>query len=238
MKQPDNFFNGKLQHHEVVPPSAAWARIAHASALKKRGVAWYYMAASMLLLGAIGATVWLNQSDSVTEQQSIATTHQARPIEQKIDKNEKHPLPIIDSLASVRRKTRSVAAATPNNHKRALQKSIHPSIDLQPTKAREHAEVLVAVPMKIENPMEGEKLEEPISNYKLVVQAAEVNQKYLKKSTTDATPEDKRASGMRKLLDKANDLAHVQDPYGDLRQMKDEMLAINISGAKKKNQNR
>ena len=76
-------------------------------------------------------------------------------------------------------------------------------------------------------------------NFKLVIEAGEVNEKYLTKRTVaKATSQDDNSSGIKKLLDKANDLKNNQDPFGDLRHMKDEILALNFQSNKKQEQNK
>jgi hypothetical protein len=73
----------------------------------------------------------------------------------------------------------------------------------------------------------------------LVYTVDEVNEKYLdKKSLAEATSADKKPSTLRKLLDKAYDLKHNQDPFGDLRQKKNEILAPNFKSEKQRSQNK
>jgi hypothetical protein len=63
--------------------------------------------------------------------------------------------------------------------------------------------------------------------------------KYLdKKSLAQATSGEKKPSTLRKLLDKAYDLKHNQDPFGDLRQKKNEILALNFRSEKQRSQNK
>jgi hypothetical protein len=74
----------------------------------------------------------------------------------------------------------------------------------------------------------------------LVLNAEEVNEKYLhkKNSEGDATSENKKSSTLQRLLSKVSDLKHNQDPFGELRQKKNEILALNLKSEKQRNQNR
>jgi hypothetical protein len=57
---------------------------------------------------------------------------------------------------------------------------------------------------------------------------------YLNKNIDDeATDDDKKQSTLKKLLHKANDLKTNQDPFGDLRQRKNEILALNFKNDKR-----
>lgn len=90
-----------------------------------------------------------------------------------------------------------------------------------------------------ENVTEKENVTEEKSNVTLVYSAEEVNEKYLnKKSLAEATTGEKKPSTLRKLLDKAYDLKHNQDPFGDLRQKKNEILALNFKNEKQRSQNK
>jgi hypothetical protein len=52
---------------------------------------------------------------------------------------------------------------------------------------------------------------------------------YLNKNTGDeATEDERKQSTLKKLLQKANDLKTNQDPFGELRQRKNEILALNF----------
>jgi len=73
-----------------------------------------------------------------------------------------------------------------------------------------------------------------------IVITADESSKYLKKDFSaeknvlaQATSEEKKTSTFKKLLEKAEDLATNQDPLGDVRQMKDEILALNFKNEKR-----
>jgi hypothetical protein len=72
----------------------------------------------------------------------------------------------------------------------------------------------------------------------IVFSAQEVNEKYLTKNAeTEATSEEKESSTLKKVLDKAYDLTHNQDPIGELRQKKNEILAMNFKNDTQRNEN-
>lgn len=63
---------------------------------------------------------------------------------------------------------------------------------------------------------------------KLYVSAEETKKYQLENFASDATAEEKRTSTLKKVLRKASGLKKNQDPIGDLRQLKNEMLALNF----------
>ena len=63
---------------------------------------------------------------------------------------------------------------------------------------------------------------------------SEETNKYLNENAlAEATSEEKKSSTLKKLLKKANDLKNNQDPFGDLRQKKNEILALNFKNEKR-----
>jgi hypothetical protein len=67
----------------------------------------------------------------------------------------------------------------------------------------------------------------------LTISSEETDQ-YLNKNTlAEATAHDKKPSTFKKFLKKANDLKSNQDPFGDLRERKNEILALNFKNDKR-----
>ena len=70
-------------------------------------------------------------------------------------------------------------------------------------------------------------------NVTLTYSTADVSA-YLNKNTEDeATEDERKQSTLKKLLQKANDLKTNQDPFGELRQRKNEILALNFMNDKR-----
>jgi hypothetical protein len=72
----------------------------------------------------------------------------------------------------------------------------------------------------------------------LVYTAKDVEEYLDKKSLAEATSDSKKSSTLKKLLKKANDLTNNQDPFGELRQKKNEILALNFKNEKQRGQNK
>ena len=70
----------------------------------------------------------------------------------------------------------------------------------------------------------------------LVYTAKDVEEYLDKKYLAEATSESKKSSTLTKLLKKANDLTNNQDPFGELRQKKNEILALNFRSEKQRGQ--
>jgi hypothetical protein len=70
---------------------------------------------------------------------------------------------------------------------------------------------------------------EPIASITLTYTADEVNARFLKKELkADATSEENKSSGIQKLIGLAYDVKNDNNAFGDLRQKKNEILALNF----------
>jgi hypothetical protein len=71
-----------------------------------------------------------------------------------------------------------------------------------------------------------------------IVLTADQTRNYLvtKNTNTQATSDEKKSSTLKKLLKKAADLKVNQDPFGELRQRKNEILALNFRSDKQRGQ--
>lgn len=239
-QQPDKLFRENLQGYQVPVPPEAWKRISANLQKPSSKKVWLKIAAALLVLAL--AAVFLTVVDE-HEAKNIA-----RKVEMPAKEPSKHPASAVtdpsgeqdQSLAT--RESRAVIKTIPGRktppsppEKQAVHSAEPPvntatdarAEDLPPTNE------VQAAPLQ---PEQASTLREPVAQaeggearVKIVFTAEEVNEKYLEAGDpTDATPEDKKTSSLRKLLDKAYDLKHNQDPLGELRQKKNEILAFNF----------
>ena len=72
----------------------------------------------------------------------------------------------------------------------------------------------------------------------LIITTKESDEYLNKKELAQATSKEKKSSTLKKLLKKADDLTNDQDPFGELRQKKNEILALNFKTDKQRGQNK
>lgn len=243
MKQlPDDHFRRRLKDHSLPPAPSAWSRIESGLPAKHRN-AWVKVAAAVLLLLTASAVILLVRDNH--NPQTVAEEHTLP----KAD-----PPRLTDSTGDAANDSNAIPAEEPKAMAEAPPARRDTPVDRNAT-AKE-----VVLPERIDNRM-AENIQdvpddavtiEPIPDtnatvapltatvatneetpFKLVLEADEVQAKYLrKKSVARATEEEDEPSGLRKLLDKANDISN-QDHLGDLRQMKNDIFALNFQGKKR-----
>ncbi|HEX5169406.1 MAG TPA: hypothetical protein VFW11_09545 [Cyclobacteriaceae bacterium] len=237
-QQPDKLFKSKLENYHRPAPVNAWARIESGLSKKNNRGFWLKIAASLTLIaivsyGIIAITKKDNTTPLLTEQKS---PEQLLPAE---DKGEINDVP----EKTERVKEKVLQPILKKN--RAVEKQSEKTTNKIPEETP-YQQIKMTVENEVTVNEEVASTNEPaitsdraVKGFKLVIEADEVNEKYLMKSTiAKATSEDNSASGIKKLLDKANDLKNNQDPVGDLRHMKNEILALNFQSNKKHGQNK
>ena len=70
----------------------------------------------------------------------------------------------------------------------------------------------------------------------LVLTSSDTKEYLIKNDDDDATSDSKKSSTLKRMLKKASELKTNQDPFGDLRQMKNEILALNFKSDKQREQ--
>jgi hypothetical protein len=240
-QQPDNFFREKLEGFQRPAPAGAWDRIE--SRLEKKNKVsgiWWKIAASLLLLATL--TYWLLPETGTSTEQTLAQSETApsvpevktnKPTGQEVPvQNSKEPDIVSDKKVSQREKnlnqknkTTKIKIKPTLEHKQKTPDSFEDTADLNNVILQQ--ESVTPTVADTSDPMLQEK------NITLKFSAEETN-RYLNKNTlAQATSEGKKSSTLKKLLKKANDLKSNQDPFGDLREKKNEILALNFKNEKR-----
>lgn len=248
--KPDKLFRHKLHDYEMPVRPEAWQRVSQKINKPTDRRLWFRMAAAILVLAVAGLYVLTVSFKSADEPLATAATS---PENAKVIASEQ---PKEERLATEnKQKTDEVTEAGHQKSRPVVKPDKKPQVAVRqstPTFHRDELKTEVAGPVT-ERDGTGTSVQEiarigstPIQNKTLtnaksitiVFSAEEVNEKYLtKKELTEATSEGKESSTLKKLLDKAYDLTHNQDPIGELRQKKNEILARNFRNDKQRNEN-
>jgi hypothetical protein len=232
-QQPDNLFRDKLANLRLEAPENAWSRIETGLDKPSRKGLWMKIAAGLLLLAVAGVLIW-----NVTSLEGTNTLASHVP-DEKTGADE-------SSTGSMNEKPEQTPLALNEEPKKAFSKSVKEKknepllVDnntLASVPAIQTKEVTSPAEMKVTEISTPELNQTPSENQTavyLVYTAEEVNQKYLRKPPEDdATQEDKKSSRMQMLMGVAMNLKNGDGGLGDLRQIKDEILALNFLDEKK-----
>lgn len=237
---PDDIFRRKLEHLQTPPPPHAWEQI-EKGMRRKRMTPWLAIAASLLLAITASALILTRQTDGDTPQ--IANRQPPETQETQPSNNDEVATP-------TERNTDTLAEDEPARHTRPVPGVADVRVEVAAETVADNTKPRAAEPSSPVEPDPaidaGQPTEDSIPTMmataptqddtapvKIVLAADDVQSKYLKRKNNDhATEEVAKASGLKKLLDKADQIQD-QDPIGDLRQMKNEILALNFQGKKR-----
>jgi hypothetical protein len=248
-QQPDKLFREKLEGYQKPAPASAWEKIAAAQSKKNDKWLWLKIAASIAFVAVIGYMSWPepkteNISQELSTKPEVKTSEQVPPISEKIADvkpettqpsatSDKGSVPISKRKNIVKKmsprkddvQNQNIAEAT-KEETLPLQSEVEIDIASVETITQPQIET-TSVPAETEH----EKIT-------LVYTAKDVEEYLDKKSLAEATSDSKKSSTLKKLLKKANDLTNNQDPFGELRQKKNEILALNFKNEKQRGQNK
>ncbi|HEY3402760.1 MAG TPA: hypothetical protein VGK59_05185 [Ohtaekwangia sp.] len=243
-QQPDKLFRDKLQGYNQAVPSRAWDKIETNLGKKNNVALWLKVAASLLVLAVAAFVLWpadenINPdhkladktSDTSTQKTATEKNHseateaiqQADEATEKIREQKSTPAP--QPTLQVKQIEESIDESAINvaDHKAIAEHPLDDTVELSP-EIRVESETIVAQEM-ISEPAE--------QNITLVFHADDTDEYLDKKSLAKATAEQEDASTFKKLLKKVKGLKNNQDPFGELRQKKNEILALNFKNEKR-----
>ena len=249
-QQPDKLFREKLDGYQKPAPASAWEKIAAAQSKKNDKWLWLKIAASIAFVAVIGYMSWPEPKTENISQESST-----KPAEEKT--SEQVP-PISEKIADVKTETTKLSvnsdkeSAQISKRKNSVKKMPPPKDDVKNQNVAETTkEEILPLQSETENDIASvETITQPQietasvatetepQKITLVYTAKDVEEYLDKKSLAEATSDSKKSSTLKKLLKKANDLTNNQDPFGELRQKKNEILALNFKNEKQRGQNK
>jgi len=233
-QQPDKIFRDKLEGFSKPVPSRAWDRIETNLDKKNQSGLWLKVAASLLLL-ATGTYILWPADEAINPDQQLSN---------KTEEPTKTTPPRNDHTVT----TPEIQSTVKAIEKKKVQKSKTKQVQPTPQIIQDKSSVTMAdnttniteeladdiIESSQEIVVAQEIVSEPASQNITLVFNAEDTDEYLdKKSLSKATAEQEDASTFKKLLKKVKGLKNNQDPFGELRQKKNEILALNFKNEKR-----
>lgn len=237
-QQLDNFFREKLHDHQKSAPAGAWNRIASALDKPQRTFVWWKIAASIVLVCLTAYIFWNKNSHPSTP--SLSQVKAVEPAVKKADDIEK-VLPTEQPDQKMANNNSLTPSAVERQPKKPSVNTIHSRklVAVAPTETpvvseeETTSEEIISSPDKTVQHAEQSPSSQKPSSITLTYTVEETNKYLDKNGLAEATSTGKKSSTLKKLLKKANDLKSNQDPFGDLRERKNEILALNFKNEKR-----
>lgn len=246
-QQPDKFFHEKLHGYQKPVSPGAWSKVAGNLEKKRRGVIWMRAAAAVALLATVGILLYPRTPEPASLIAGSKTSEQRPetsppdPRDTATDRqpiaHEKHDssvvipdeIPAHSQSVKPRIRVPKEPPVNPAVHEPKIAEAVEETTETTPLPVVADN----AVAIMEEKTADAIDNNESPQNVTIIFTTEEVNEKYLAKNTdAEATPTSEETSGLRKLLDKAYDLKTNRDFLGELRQKKNEILAMNFKNDK------
>lgn len=224
--QPEKLFHDKLENFERPVPTTAWDRIeANLNGSQPKGL-WLKIAAGVLLVSVATFLLWPTSQTSNTEVLTKTSDPIVKPQKTTPEINIPQQTPVQTPEQKIPEKK-----IKPKETKVTTEDAPVFVAEIEvPNKNNESIEI--KVPSEIV--LAETKPEKVLASTTLTYSVEEVNARFLKKELpVQATPEEKKSSGIQKLMGLAYDLKHTESGIGDLRQKKNEILALNFKENKR-----
>jgi hypothetical protein len=254
-QQPDKLFREKLEGFTRPVSASAWNRVEAGLDKKNSKGLWLKIAAAVTIVAVATFVLWPTADPSTVNTISEKKPVDANKIKQQpkelkqqpkensviTDKKATDPSPLAAHKSTIPdKKNKSRKEKTFEDQKPVIKEEQAPLIVLQKPEAETPPVETVVAQVVEENATTSTQPSTPQhfntstpDRVRIVYSAEEINDKYLdKKSLAEATSGEKKPSTLRKLIDKAYDLKNNEDPFGDLRQKKNEILALNFKNDK------
>lgn len=245
-QQPDKLFFDKLNTFSKDAPPTAWNDIEQGLNRGKKKFLWLSVAASVSAVALAGFLFFQGNvatTDTIADSKPVSKSKPAEALSNGVvaESTDKTNMPEI--------KTTHIAATEKRVEKKRPSKEQASQVTLAAPSVAitdlTDAETLEGSP-KVDEPVIAAYSEptqlafqasEEKDNITIVLTADETkNYLTIKNKTVHATSEEKKSSTLKKLLKKAADLKVNQDPFGELRQRKNEILALNFKSDKQRGQ--
>lgn len=256
-QQPDKLFRDKLSGYERQAPAMAWDKIESQLDKKNNKALWLRVAASVLALAIAAPVVYTLLNDYTHSSRNISlddpkTQIEEKHIEQSTTSIQKAPV-LKETPGVKNEKTQAFSNKNKSNLQQGVKKTVHTAeseatnsddVDKMQEPVFQESEIPVdaiadvsGTTHTLNNESDAIVKDESIT---LIISADESTNYYEGQeenlSKEEATSAEKKSSTFQKLLRKASDLRTNQDPFGELRQKKNEILALNFKSDKKRSQ--
>lgn len=233
-KQIDKLFKKKLEEHSIEPGPNVWARVSTGSSKKNKAVIWFRAAAALLLTAS---ALWLyhNNTDNGTGKIAEVETEESKAEEKVVAQKKSEEANQVElnnsqvPTPAVPKKHTLIAEKKSNKRRKEnTEKKTQEIIDI--TEPLNTIAQMDAIPQDSPEGSEVNTASQPI----VIVYELK---SYTKKTEPELELEPllQKKSGLKKVLDVANNIRTGESPINGLRQAKEDLFALNFKKEEKNN---
>lgn len=225
MNNTDRLFKEKLAEHSLTPRPQAWEKLEGQLSKKNKSILWMRLAAAVAVVGLLTFVI-LNRQTTTTHE--LATTTPAvtkpevkvtAPVESKKTEPEKQEQKVVRSKQAVPA-PKTVQEELPSVASMSTQVETIAQVEIEKT------EVVAEAPTPVKKSI--------VLLYELPTITATAQTPAPVETVVVAG--DEKQTGFQKILETAKDVKNSDNPWGELREAKNELLALDFKKDKNRNQ--
>jgi hypothetical protein len=237
----DKVFKDKLESHQLSPSPAAWDKLERQLAKKNKAYVWL-RAAAVLALFSMATVVAINWPSASTPENEQAKQETAEPQQNIPVQDPKSDQPVTNDQATEQQpveqprvaETEKVAA-TPRRSDPARENkpAAEDQYENPPVQFDDVPELIAdATPVIEQTPVAPETIQSQETKPVVIVYTLPAIPR------KDATQlEEEKKKGFQRVLEVANNVKNADSPFGELREAKNDLFALEFRRDKDKNKN-
>jgi hypothetical protein len=238
--QVDKFFASKLEDHTIEPDVNAWSKIAANLPKKNKTIIWLRVAAGVAIAG-ISFMLWFYSGMENTIDNRVANqTKDIEAVDEAITKQEEPVNKIDESSKNDNLKEKNFLAAQEGDKENKLATN-RESSNVQTLVIEEPVNLVAQVEVSELKPEQAEEFDLANSETMLaetsrpIVIVFQLDGVKKKQDPYDLDQSPNKKTGIKKVLEIANDVRTGDSPISGLRQAKEEIFAFNFKKEDKNN---
>lgn len=233
MSNVDKFFKDKLEEHQLAPSPMAWAKVEERLVKKNKTVIWLRWAASIALAGLL--TFFLINQQAKNETPVLTETKKDEAPAEIQKPNTVAPAETIAEGTPKSEEKKETNVLTNRQHNAPIQAPAKMETAVAAVEPQEtQPEVSLQEPEKTMEPAQSEVKE--VTKAVVLVYSLPSRPVVQMDGATLASNADEKQTGIQKIWEAAKEVKNSDNPWGELREAKNELLALDFKKEKNRNQ--
>lgn len=226
MNSVDKLFKSKLDDHQLAPGPKAWEKLERNLSKKNNAVIWLRVAAVLALAGVL--TFALLRWNLTESPETLTKVNE--PVEQKQTPENKTSEPDLTAVPLKKIETPKVATKKPSIKKALQSENLVAQAEQPVTAPTEMPESAVETPQEVTLPVQPSEKKAIVIVYSLPTRTTKESAEPVVAATED------EQKGIQKIWEAAKEVKNSDNPWGDLREAKNELFALEFRKDKNRNQ--
>lgn len=228
----DKLFKDKLESHQVAPSATAWDKLEHQLAKKNKAFVWL-RAAAVLALFSLATVVAIDWPSAKQNELDVAKKETSTQPETPKQNEQPATIAPTEQPEQQRATIEKKKVVTPRRDVPTHEEKPVTTENEQPLDIQDDAPELIAelTPVIEQSPVTEQAVQPEVSKPVVIVYTLPAIPR------KDTAPVEEKKTGFQRVLEVANNVKNADNPFGELREAKNDLFALEFRRDKDKNKN-